>query len=225
MSSDEAMIDAAQEKAASSLATEYLELSEAKLERMREDRSLPDVEREAADRALAEKRAQRLEAENLARQKVGEFETAVAARKAARQQARETASDDPEPKQAKAATDKRRGADGMSPNNAAAEQFAAILRRRGINALARPTKRIQGREVLDGWMVNARDEKHEVGVVAAWWGRAHFTCFFEIAGHSDRTEESAELMGVMLNSLDAGGLELVDQTELDELRRSKCEEG
>jgi hypothetical protein len=106
----------------------------------------------------------------------------------------------------------------MSENQIYAEKFAAIMRRRGFVALARQTHRVQGREVVNGWTVNVRDNETEMGVVACWFGRRHFVSYLEIAGHADRTEEAAELMGVMMGSAQDGGLELVDQNVLAERR-------
>lgn len=119
---------------------------------------------------------------------------AAADRVAARQQARETFDDTQEPKTPSAVTGQRRGSQWLSQNQHDAETFAGILRSSGLNAKARETKRIQGRDVYDGWMVNVRDEGQEIGIVAAWHGRRHFVCYVEIAGHAERTEEAARIM-------------------------------
>lgn len=70
----------------------------------------------------------------------------------------------------------------------------------GFPARARQTQAVQGRKVRDGWSVNLRDEDEEIGVVACWWGRGHFTAFAEIAGHRERTEEAAELLVRLLRA-------------------------
>lgn len=80
-------------------------------------------------------------------------------------------------------------------NQVHAEAFAKILRDARLPCQVMGTHAIAGRgPVKDGWVVNYHDPDTEIGLVAAWWGRRHFTAYLEIAGHCDRTEETAELL-------------------------------
>lgn len=80
-----------------------------------------------------------------------------------------------------------------STNRAAADRFARALSAVGLTTGVRATNVVQGRPVKDGWAVNVRDEDREIGYVAAWWGRAHFLAYIEMAGHRSRTDEAAQL--------------------------------
>lgn len=190
MNSDD-HINAMHERDIEEAMKEFAELPQAKLERMRRDEALPEFEREAAGRLYDVRQAAIDEIEARGREKQAEFEKAVEARKEARRLAREKNSGQEEPETVSAATGQRRGSEGLSKNRVAAETFADMLADAGLNAKARPTQRIQGRDVRDGWTVNVRDDEHEIGIVACWWGRDHFTCFLEIAGHVDRSAEGA----------------------------------
>lgn len=113
---------------------------------------------------------------------------------AARRLAAEATDVQSQPETLPPATGQRRASQGPSQNQADAETFASILRSSGLNAKAVATKRIQGRDVYDGWTVNVRDQEQEIGVVACWHGRRHFVCYLEVTGHADRTEEAAAIM-------------------------------
>lgn len=157
-------------------------MPDAKLEQMSRDESLRQVERDVASAILC------------AREIDFRVKKGVEERERRRQEARETIDALPETKQLPAATGQRRGYEGLSKNEAAATMFADVLVSRcGLPAKARRTQKIQGRDVVDGWVVNVRDPEAEVGYVAAWWGRGHFTAYVEIAGHIDRTDEVAAL--------------------------------
>jgi hypothetical protein len=107
----------------------------------------------------------------------------LAARSEWTRQLREEVEGAPEPSQVAADT-----------NQSAAERFAKRLTEAGFPAHAVKTLAVQGRKVKDGWAVNMHDADLEIGVVAAWWGRGHFTAYAEIAGHRERSDEAAELL-------------------------------
>jgi hypothetical protein len=80
-------------------------------------------------------------------------------------------------------------------NELKACQFATILTEAGLPCRAMKTNAIAGRgPVRDGWVVNARCEDTEIGIVGAWWGLGHFTAYIEITGHGGRTVEAAEML-------------------------------
>jgi hypothetical protein len=189
-------------KAEAEIARSFMDLSDAKLEQISRDESLRQIERDLAADLLhhrgltAERRAAR---------------GAADARLEARQLARAYRDDSQDRDTPSAATGQRRGSEGLSKNREAAERFAEQLKAGGMNAIARQTKRIQGREVVDGWTVNVRDDAQEVGIVAAWWGRNHFTCFIEVTGHADRTDEAAGIVMAAMRHVWGGNGE--DQAE------------
>jgi hypothetical protein len=84
---------------------------------------------------------------------------------------------------------------GPTNNYEHARVFALALNEAGLTCQVMGTQAIAGRgQVKDGWVVNYHCQDTEIGVVAAWWGRGHFTAYLEIAGHRDRTEETAALL-------------------------------
>lgn len=180
-------------------------LADAQLEQITRDDSRRQVDRDVAAEILAIRKTE------------ASAKEAAASRETRRQAAREASDAPEEPKPVSAATGQRRASEGPSENQLAAEQFAEIIGKSGLVAKARPTQRIQGREVHDGWTVNVRDEKAEIGVVACWYGRRHFIAFVEITGHSDRTVETAEMMRAVFDAA-KGGLALVDKGKLALLR-------
>lgn len=145
-------------------------------------------------------------------QKVDEFKQAAQARREARQLARAYADAPEMPREPSPVLGQRRGSESVSKNQVFAELFADLLREGGLNAKARQTRRIQGRDVLDGWVVNVRDEENEVGIVASWWGRQHFACYFELAGHAERTEEAARLM-IGISACLAKGWDIIERLD------------
>lgn len=87
-------------------------------------------------------------------------------------------------------------------NQLAAELFAARMRAAGYPAEARKTLSIANvGPVRDGWVVNIRDDEAEAGIVATWWGRAHFQAYVEIFGHIERTEDAARGLALALQAL------------------------
>ena len=89
--------------------------------------------------------------------------------------------------------------EASSANHAAAIRFNQRLAAAGLHTGVMQTEAVQGRRVRDGWMVNVHDTDLEIGFVACWWGRGHFTAFAEVAGHRDRTDEAADLMLALLH--------------------------
>jgi hypothetical protein len=186
-----------------------LPLKDAALDAIERDESRRDIERMTARAILKEREAQASgvgteggeagEASNLVgalagisedQVKVSEAQRLLEAaqgRKAARLAAREV--------QPPAAVETVEiAADARSKNELAAHQFAGLLCEAGIQCKPMRTKAIAGRgPVVDGWVVNYRDNASEIGIVAAWWGRQHFTAFVEVAGHAERTVETALL--------------------------------
>lgn len=168
-------------------------LPDAKLEQMTRDDSLRQVERDVADIIMRERRSE------------AETKAAVEQRAEARRLAKEAADDAQDLETVPAATGQPRGSEGLSKNQAAAESFAAILQRVGLPAKARRTQKVNNRDVVDGWTVNCRDAEAEVGYVAVWHGRGHFLAYVEIAGHRDRTDETAAMFAAFQQMLGEDG--------------------
>lgn len=177
-------------------------VSDAELERRTRDESSRQAARDAARRVLEYRATEGIDVRELiAQEERLAADRARADRAMARQRAKAIADDSPDQQAASPATGQRRGSERLSRNQPFAERFADALRNAGHVATARPTQRVQGREVIDGWAVNVRDNENEAGVVAVWWGRAHFSCYFEMNGHADRTAEAAVLMVAVLDIL------------------------
>lgn len=88
-----------------------------------------------------------------------------------------------------------------SENARLAHEFAQAITEAGFPCKAARTARIANHgEVKDGWVVNLRDTATEIGVVACWWGRRHFTAFIEISGHNDLTDETARSFAAFLSA-------------------------
>lgn len=158
---------------------------DAMLDQLSRDESLRQIERDVAKDMLRERES----AKNIA-----QADAAKQQRLEARTLAKEAVDDSQDRQTLSAATGQRRVSQGPSKNQDHAENFAAMLRSSGLNAKARATQRIQGRDVHDGWQVNVRDDAQEIGIVACWHGRQHFVCYLEITGHAERTEEAADIM-------------------------------
>lgn len=171
---------------------------DAMLDQLSRDGNLRQIERDVA-KDMLEQRAQAARVEKVAETQAAERAARQDARQAARLKGASDEASDAEI--VPAATGQRRGSERLSRNQPFAERFADALRNAGHVATARPTQRVQGREVIDGWAVNVRDNENEAGVVAVWWGRAHFSCYFEMNGHADRTDEAAALMVALLDML------------------------
>lgn len=99
------------------------------------------------------------------------------------------------------------GSDWRSANHQAAEAFAKILNAAGLKCRPMRTQAIANRgQVKDGWVVNYHDQDTEIGFVATWWGRNHFQAFVEIAGHSDRTAEAADIFAAIFRRAEGPGI-------------------
>lgn len=180
-----------------------LPLPDAALDAIDRDESRREIERLTARSILAE-RAARSGEPNETAAVVGALEGVSASqrklmdaalyRKAARQEAREKEAPPGE-------LEVVPGPDTRTKNELAATQFADLLSEVGLACKPMRTKAISGRgPVVDGWTVNYRDNGAEVGIVAAWWGRQHFTAFVEVAGHAERTVETALLFRRLLET-------------------------
>jgi hypothetical protein len=186
-------------------------VADGRLEQIANDESRRLVERDVP-RQILQERADERELERQAKERAdlerAEFDrrerekrdTAAREAAAARVEAREAARQpDPVPPAQDAQKGKLRhprlaGHDNNGPNATAARSFAASLTAAGLDCEARPTLSLSNRgPVKDGWTVNVRDDALELGFVASWYGRGHFQCYAEIAGHIERTDEAAAL--------------------------------
>lgn len=172
-------------------------LPDAALEAITRDDNRRQVERDVAAAILADRAAYNTSHE-------GDIELAKKHQGSLAQQAEER----------KAAAEKTGGDDAAhvdgedrTANERSAQAFAFTLNAAGLKCQAMRTQAIANRgPVKDGWVVNYHDTDLEIGLVATWWGRNHFQAYIEVAGHADRSDETAAMFAELFTRAQGPGI-------------------